>query len=105
MAGSGCQSRPPLPPPDDPVPDSIGAPGPTRTGTPLRETDFKSVASTDSATGAGALERYPLGRGDTPDIEGCGAAPQLELRQLQERNGMTSCHSPPAGIERGSDNA
>ncbi len=29
-----------------------GAPGLTRTGTPLRETDFESVASTNSATGA-----------------------------------------------------
>lgn len=29
-----------------------GAPGPTRTGTPVKETDFESVASTSSATGA-----------------------------------------------------
>ena len=30
----------------------IGAPGRTRTSTPLRTTDFESVASTNSATGA-----------------------------------------------------
>ncbi len=33
---------------------TAGAPGQTRTGTPLRETDFKSVASTGFATGARA---------------------------------------------------
>src|SRR5689334_24779641 len=32
----------------------IGAPGPTRTSTPLRATDFESAASTNSATGARA---------------------------------------------------
>ena len=34
-----------------------GAPGPTRTGTPSQETDFESVASTNSATGACVVER------------------------------------------------
>ena len=34
-----------------------GAPGPTRTGTPLLETDFESVASTGSATGASPARR------------------------------------------------
>ncbi len=32
--------------------ETFGAPGPTRTGTSLRTTDFESVASTNSATGA-----------------------------------------------------
>ena len=38
-----------------------GAPGPTRTGTSLRTTDFESVASTNSATGASRLTG-PVGR-------------------------------------------
>src|SRR5580692_228933 len=37
--------------------------------------------------GLAALKRYALGRGDTPDIERGRAAAQLELRQLEKRNG------------------
>lgn len=47
----------------------IGAPGPTRTGTSLRITDFESVASTGSATGA-ALPTHQRRRGARTILSG-----------------------------------
>ena len=74
-----------------------GAPGRTRTSTPLRATDFESAASTSSATGALKSRRTigcPALRSISMRLSGL-KNPKLPDRSISRRSGSFRCIGAP----------